>query len=58
MSSALVDFVIRFRERERENARRPLTLEIAEGVRVVADDRTHRPPPTNALEHRSPEMRA
>jgi hypothetical protein len=60
MSSALVEFVLRFRERERENARQPLTLEIAQGVRVAvaARERTYRPPPMNALERRSAAMRA
>ena len=60
MSSALVEFVLRFRERERENARQPLTLEIAQGVRVAvaARDRTYRPPPMNALERRSAAIRA
>jgi hypothetical protein len=52
MASALVDFVIRFRERERENARQPLTLEIAEGVRVnvAARNRIPRQPPRPALQ--------
>jgi hypothetical protein len=57
MSSALVEFVVRFRERERENARQPLTLEIAQGVRVavVARDRTPRQLPP--LQRRSTAMR-
>jgi hypothetical protein len=62
MTSALVDFVIRFRERERENARRPLTLDIAEGVRVAvsARERTPRrtPPPLSAYQHRPAALRA
>jgi hypothetical protein len=61
MSTALVEFVLRFRERERENARQPLTLEIAEGVRVAvaARERTYRrPPPMNALQRRSAAIRA
>jgi hypothetical protein len=42
MTAALVDFVLRFREREREIARETLTLEIAEGVRVAVP--VHKPP--------------
>ena len=60
MSSALVEFVLRFRERERENARQSLTLEISQGLRVAvsARNRTRRPPPMNALERRPAAMRA
>jgi len=60
MTPALVEFVLRFRERERENARERLNLEIAEGVRVnvVARDRTPRQPPLVALAHRSSALRA
>lgn len=60
MTGALVDFVLRFRERERENARQPLTLEIAEGVRVSVTAR-HRPPrptPLSALPRRPSALRA
>jgi len=60
MTPALVEFVLRFRERERENARERLNLEIAEGVRVnvVARDRTPRQPPLAALARRSSALRA
>ena len=60
MTSALVDFVIRFRERERENARQPLTLEIAEGVRVAvsARERTPRRPPPSSYQRRPEALRA
>ena len=60
MSSALVEFVLRFRERERENARQPLTLEIAQGVRVAvaARDRAPRQPAPNALQRRAAAMPA
>jgi hypothetical protein len=59
MSSSLVEFVLRFRERERENARQPLTLDLAQGVRVavVARDRTPRQPAPNALQRRPAVMR-
>jgi len=60
MASALVEFVIRFRERERENARQALTLEISEGVRVAvaARDRTSRQPSFTALQRRPVALRA
>jgi hypothetical protein len=62
MATALVEFVLRFRERERENARRPLTLEIAEGVRVAvnARDRASRPVPVplSAYQRRPSALRA
>ena len=60
MTAALVDFVLRFRERERENARQPLTLEIADGVRVAVAPR-HRPPrsaPLSTFERRPQALRA
>jgi hypothetical protein len=62
MATALVEFVLRFRERERENARQPLTLEIAEGVRVAvtARDRTPRQIsiPLSAYQRRPSALRA
>jgi len=51
MASALVEFVLRFRERERDTARQTLTLEIAEGLRVAVPVQ-RRPPrrhPPSAL---------
>jgi hypothetical protein len=60
MTPALVEFVLRFRERERENAREQLTLEIANGVRVrvAARDRAPRRPPHGALPRRDSALRA
>jgi hypothetical protein len=60
MTAALVDFVLRFRERERENARQPVTLEIAEGVRVAvsARDRTSRRVPAGSFSRRPSALRA
>jgi hypothetical protein len=51
MASALVEFVLRFREMERENARQTFTLEIADGVRVTVpvQKRPPRRQPPSAL---------
>jgi len=59
MTAALVDFVLRFRERERENARQHVTLEISEGVRVAvtARQRAPRQAPLSALPRRAAALR-